>query len=402
MTDESPPKQAVASLLLLCGLPASGKSTFARTILDLHNKRCCQRRVGGSYGHGSEESDCNDTDDFPPENVPIVSRFDKIVLIDYDSIAQQELSFCSGKNGKSEDAGGTYDSNDLEAWRTSRVTALDNLKDTLLAHFSADNNASSLLIIMDDNFHLRSMRRDVYRTCQDTLSILPTPLSINDVSQNQISFSTVYFSTQLEVCLQRNSGREGKECIPVDVIERMAAVMEPPDDTKPYASFERFHVSVENTGNNFNEGMNIIKNNEVLNEIDQCLHKSLGSPILPKNELSKEEMDQLEQQRRQQQEETLKCQIQRIDQLLRKLVGAVGRVEKKRSREANDTRKSIMERSRKEDDLIALSDESVVNQFACLILGTEINSDWTELDNALVHSINRTFQEFLQDRSSKE
>merc|ERR1712176_292636 len=95
-----------------------------------------------------------------------------------------------------------------------------------------------------------------------------------------------------------------------------------------------------------------ILDNKVLYEIDDCLQKSLQSPIPPKNQLSQEEMARLEEQRTQQREETLKCQTQRIDQLLRKLVGAVGRADKKRSREANEARKSIMEGIRKRGDAI--------------------------------------------------
>mmetsp|Transcript_4196 Transcript_4196/g.9404 ORF Transcript_4196/g.9404 Transcript_4196/m.9404 type:complete len:146 (-) Transcript_4196:9-446(-) len=140
-----------------------------------------------------------------------------------------------------------------------------------------------------------------------------------------------------------------------------------------------------------------------MHSIDKCLQKSIQSPILPKNELSQEEIIQLEQQRIRQREETLKCQIQRIDLLLRKLVGAVGRVDKKRSREANEVRKLIMERIRKhdddDDDEGYWSDDSVVRNFACSMLCTEINDDWYyEMNNPLVRSMKVTFDEFQRDR----
>lgn len=373
-----PPSKLIASVCCMAGLPGSGKSSLARRIIDLHEQ---ERRNWPSC-----------TDSKHDHDAPGISRFDQIHIVDYDSITQQELTLCNcgiegAKNDNLDTQNTSFDSNDLEAWRNSRVRALEILKDALTKHFTGDGDASSLLILMDDNFHLRSMRRDVYRSCQEMLAMPPLK-SINERFPIQIGFSTVYFSTPVEVCLQRNNSRSGKERIPVDVINRMASAMETPDESKPYASFERFHVSIDNLDNEI-----------ILSEIDQCIHKSIQSPILPKKEISQEEIAKLEQQRIQQQEETLKCQMQRIDQLLRKLVGAVGRVEKKRSREANEIRKSIMERIRKQDDVVEMSDECVVQLFACSILDVEVNSAWLDLDNPLAQSIKYTVQEVQQDRS---
>lgn len=396
MIEQTPPtQQLIASVVLVCGLPASGKSTLARTLIDLHKQHCCNKQTNGH--EKSNNITCKDS-----HALPIVSRFDRILLINYDSIAQQEmLLLCNDKNNNSSnnELGSSlhpsFDSNELEAWRKSRGTALNTLKHSLATHFGAGDNASSLLVIMDDNFHLRSMRRDVYRTCQEILA-LP---SINQQhAQPQISFATVYFSTPLEVCIERNNMRSGKEHIPVDVIHRLASAMEPPDETKAYASFERFHVSIDNADTTDMA----INNKQILYEIDECIEKSLQSPILPKIESSQEEIELLELQRVQQREETSNCHIQRIDQLLRKLVGAVGRVDKKRTKEANDIRKSIMERIRKNNDMIDMSDDdSVAKQFACLMLGIEICDDWHDMDNPLVNCIKDALQQFQTERSNK-
>lgn len=371
----------------MVGLPGSGKSTVVRRLIayhEQHRERALSSCIGNKNSNHST-------------GIPVISRFEVILHIDYDALTQQGFRNSGGSDNIDLDPLKTslFDSTDLKAWRESRVKALESLKDTLINHFTCGNNTSSLLILMDDNFHLRSMRRDVYRTCQE---ILATPLTdTTDHSQPQISFSSVYLSIPLEVCLQRNSLRSGKERIPTDVIKRMASAIEPPDETKQYASFERFHVSIDNSVEILDADC-CLKDNQTLHAMDYCFKKAQQSPISPKNELSREEIAKLEHQRIHQREETLKCQIQQIDQLLRKLVGAVGRVEKKRSREANETRKMIMEDIRKRDP-IDTSNETVVQEFAGFILGSEMNSDWHCLENPLAQSINHAYQEFQRVRN---
>jgi tRNA uridine 5-carbamoylmethylation protein Kti12 len=351
---------SMASVCCMVGLPGCGKSTVARTIRDLHQN------------HSKHDA---------------TVLFGEIVIIDYDAITQQELIIQSGNNDGDKDTildphCTLFDSNDLAAWRKGRVTALEMLQDTLATHFTGGRNASTALIILDDNFHLRSMRRDIYRSCQDIVKMHP---------QATIGFSVVYFTTPLELCLQRNNLRSGKDRVPQDVLNRMASIIEPPDETKPSSSFERFHVTIDNAEDFFD--VNTIERN-IINEIFQCLSVSLESPILPKSDLSEEQIAQLEQKRIREREKTLKCEIQRIDQLLRKLVGAVGRVEKKRSREANEIRKSILEmitsagRAATDD----MGHDYIVQHFACSILGAEFHGDWHNLDNALVLSIKDAYQ----------
>jgi tRNA uridine 5-carbamoylmethylation protein Kti12 len=360
MANQLTPKTA-ASVCCMVGLPGCGKSTVARTLRGLlknHNNN----------------------------NEYVEPLFGEIVIIDYDAIAQQELGEQNSNNDGDEDTSldpdrTSFDSNELAAWRKGRVTAIEILKDTLVTHFTGGGNASTLLILLDDNFHLRSMRRDIYRSCQDIVKIIP---------QAKIGFSVVYFTTPLELCLQRNNMRSGNDRVPQDVINRMASIIEPPEETKPAASFEHFHVSIENADDTFDMNMT---GHKLSNEIYPCLLSSLESPILPKNELSEDQIAQLQHQRILQREETLKCEIQRIDQLLRKLVGAVGRVDKKRSREANVLRRSILEMIRQDNDVVKMEHDCIVQHFACSMLGTEFNSDWLYLDNALVLSIKEAYQE---------
>ncbi|KAL3791902.1 hypothetical protein HJC23_010762 [Cyclotella cryptica] len=370
MTSDSVPV-LYASVLLLCGLPGSGKSTLARTL------------------------------EFSSTN-----NYDKKLIIDYDEIALEETEqsliaivksdlalrdqateqgASTVDDGQNNTADSTlFDSNDLEAWRKSRIIAKRRLKDVLRAHFSSDEDissrAKSLLIIMDDNFHLRSMRRDIYRTCQEFLAELPT---------TTIGFVTVYVSTPLEVCLAQNNKREGKQRVPEVVIRRMADAMEPPDPSKPYGSFERFHATIHNAGNNDDSHPHHGTGASVMNQISQSLNDALSSPVLPKNELSAQEISQLEAEKVREREASLKCQMQRLDLLLRKLVGGVSRIDKSKSKSANEARKMILD-SFKSCNLEGADDESVVREFMSLVLG-----DVNDLDCPLVHSFRQTIDDFV-------
>ena len=344
--------QRRASILLLCGLPGSGKSSVAQNIVQAYSK-------------------CGDDDDSVgvKEDEFSLTQNDKVVIIEYDAI-EQDIRQQQKFDGK---CSSQFTSDDLDAWGKSRITALNVLKNTLSDHFCGsdnDNHASSLLIILDDNFHLRSMRRDIYRACQDFLTA---------ASEAIISFSVAYIKTPLHVCLERNNKRSGKQHIPHDIITRMDANIEPPDDSKPYTSFERFHVTIDNTiSDEFIQ--------EMLHNIDQCVKNALQSPVEAKKELTAEEIAQIQKEREFQRQQTNKCQVQRIDLLLRRLVGAVGKVDKKRSKEANDTRKVIIEKVRLEH---VTSEENVVQQFACKMIGIDVAENWQSANCPLTNEIQK-------------
>ncbi|KAL7456020.1 hypothetical protein ACHAWC_007546 [Mediolabrus comicus] len=173
----------------------------------------------------------------------------------------------------------------------------------------------------------------------------------------------------------------------------MDATIEPPDDSKPYASFERFHVTIDNTASDLKF------NQEMLHTIDQCVNNAFQSPVEAKKELTSEEITQIQTEKEFQRQQTSKCQVQRIDLLLRRLVGAVGKVDKKRSKEANDTRKAIIEKVRLEHTTGVTSDENVVQQFACKMLGIDLAENWQSGNCPLTNEIQHSFQEFLSSTS---
>ena len=337
-----------ACVLLFCGLPGSGKSTLVQKL--------------------SETSDKN---------------YEKIEVIDYDKLANdmntfQETHVLSSQESKISHQEISFNSNDLEAWRKSRVVALDNLKHLLYSHFSDASKTISLLLMMDDNFHLKSMRREIYRTCQNIVTEI----------EATIGFVTLYVSTPTEVCIEQNSRREGKQCVPDDVIRKMAEVMEPPDPTKPYGSFEKFHLTIDCQENEDNAS--------VLQQFDMCSKDAIKSPVPPRTELSAEELAQVESEKARQRDANQKCRLQRLDQLLRKLVGIVGKTDRSKSKIANEARKKIIDR-RKTDRLESFNDESLVDDFISLIL--ENNAD-PNSDSKLAHSIREAYNDLVINKAN--
>ena len=89
-----------ASILLLCGLPGSGKSTTARTI-----SKCFQHSRNRKMNGSEVDKKCiHDIDEHnhQSKNSLYTSRFDKILLIEYDAIVEQELVRRSTQQGTKE------------------------------------------------------------------------------------------------------------------------------------------------------------------------------------------------------------------------------------------------------------------------------------------------------------
>jgi hypothetical protein len=81
---------------------------------------------------------------------------------------------------------------------------------------------------------------------------------------------------------------------------------------------------------------------------------------------------------------------------LRKLVGAVGKVDKSKSKAANEARKKILEDCKSVSNL---GDDFLFNSFIQM-LGFVSNSRRDDTDNPLVCSILQTFDEFVTNRAS--
>ncbi|KAL7461998.1 hypothetical protein ACHAXS_003424 [Conticribra weissflogii] len=402
---------STASILLLSGLPGCGKSSLAKEIIDVHNQRHKDHRK----------------DEKTHSAGICLSRFDRIVLIDYDAIADMKADATAaterntvriaGRNGENE-AYHSFESGDLWSWRKSRVQALDTLRNELITHFAKrqDRNCrqkqNNLLVIMDDNFHLRSMRRDVYKACQDVISKIQqsgdiseigfSPHGTNNRDKNRnndlqppiIGFSVLYISTPIELCIMRNNARSGKERVPTEVINRMATTIEPPDTSKPGTSFEKFNIAI----NPYHVNCNSCDNqSSVVNKIQSILEQAINSPVSSKEELTPEQLAEMEKEKQRVKEDTLMCRLHQIDLLLRKLVGAVGRIDKKNSKKANDARKRILKQVKQDNssfEVLERDTEAIALDFACDVMGMKNITVWEDFgDDLIALSIQDSFRD---------
>jgi len=298
------------------------------------------------------------------------------------------------------------------------------LRTELISHFSkrfdenCEKKQKNLLVVMDDNFHLRSMRRDVYKTCQDVLSVIQPPGDISEIdfpphatsnrTKNRnnnfkppiIGFSVLYISAPIQLCIMRNSSRSGKERVPTEVINRMATRIEPPDGSKPRNFFEKFNITI----NPYHFKCDSCdKQSKVVGKIQTILEQAINSPVPPKEELTPQQVAEMEKEKDLLREETLMCRLHQIDLLLRKLVGAVGRVDKKNCKKANDARKRIVKQMKQDNssfEVLKSNNEVVALDFACDVTGLKNVRVWEDFgDDSVALSIQDSFRDFISKNS---
>ena len=317
------------SVLLLCGIPGSGKSSLCRSI---------------SEHYAAEESSLH---------------FHKILQIEYDAITSRLV--VSGSQDKNQIFAepdenlekACLSSIELEAWRETRTVALNLLRDELLSAVQVRTNERDemkpwpyrVLIIMDDNFHLRSMRRDVYKVCQRFVDRLLKENEKNDQDKNDvqnttytdssmgIGMSTVFVNQSLEICINNNENRLGTaNYISQRIITNMYQTMEVPDGKKH--KFESCSIDTSAFGINAQS----TNSHEFFLLLANTMSSSvLQYPILPRlppamtpEEIEKERLA------------TLQSTMHQVDLILRAFVGATCRTNTKFGKVANAARKSII------------------------------------------------------------
>jgi hypothetical protein len=346
------------SVLLLCGLPGSGKSTLARTIVD-HYRFSSTDATTGDAGTGGDD------------NGPSSDSFDKVVYIEYDEITNTILQEKKKINNESNIDVSLTDQEEeeeltllvdcLEAWRQTRYEALrrfQNELELLLAKTCLScrtqsindtaycNEQSSplsfpmsyrILIVMDDNFHLRSMRRNVYKICQSILEQTNHDCQDNNDIQTlqenplQIGFVTIHVNTPLEKCIDNNEQRIGtKRYVPPRIIQKMYHSMEPPNGEK--VNFEK--ASMDTCALKVDPAC---PNGIFYQHLESLLKQYfvVASVVVDSN---KKDLKAIEQDRL----ATFKSITHRIDLMLRSLVASVCRINKKYGKCANHARKIIL------------------------------------------------------------
>ena len=281
----------VTTVVVLVGLPGSGKSTIARHL--------CQTRQSS-------------------------------VHIEYDAVAAS-LS----------------EEDDLAAWRRSRTAAVEDLKKHL--------KESPHLIVLDDNFHLRSMRKDIYQICRNHV-----------VNGMAIYFGVAFIETPVEICLDRNAKRGGRNRVGDDTITKMSATLEAPDTSKsPWDS-----TSIRFRGDT----------GDLRDIYDWLCNLENGTPLtcpLPAEIVSQEP---LEDRRL----ENLKSRVHHYDQIFRKGVGHVARLDKHSAGVANLARKKLIQELRAGDDKPSVV---AVDEFCGTVCEGWSNEEKEKLRAALLASL---------------
>jgi tRNA uridine 5-carbamoylmethylation protein Kti12 len=263
--------------------------------------------------------------------------FGRIVHIEYDSVAREMQEHQSLATATTADSNAVEVLNDesLEAWRSSRKVSLQRLEEELENHFEA-NDGTRLLVIMDDNFHLRSMRKDVYRTCQ---------LSHAAVANSRLFFCIVWMDTPVDQCLERN--RQRRPRIPDCIISGMS--LESPNVQK--ACWEQGSIRLHAC---YDPSL-------VLQEIQENSH--VVAPPLPPPPVDPERIEKERQK-------TRESALHQYDGCLRSWVGAVARIRRSDTGKANKTRKNILQKLRERQDTV---DATLVVEWFL-----EVLVDWTE------------------------
>ena len=189
------------------------------------------------------------------------------------------------------------------------------------------NNNDNTVILMDDNFHLRGMRKQIHR-----LLLL---------KYESIRFGILYMQTPIEICLERNRNRPGRRRVPDDIIMKMHAVLEPPraawevDSTKMIVNCTFSNISSKDDRLDGTPTPTPTTFDEIVDFIEKC-------PIIVELPPEADAIADLEQQAADR-TKTLESQIHNMDKLCRSYVGRVAKFDKTYAKAANAARKKLMQ-----------------------------------------------------------
>jgi tRNA uridine 5-carbamoylmethylation protein Kti12 len=316
MKEERPSSSVV--VLLMCGLPASGKSSLAKRVREQVQ---VQSKSSNNLYHANRDR----------------FRISTCHLIEYDAL--QESLLADG------------DTDTLEAWRQTRSVALQDFQRVLTECVTIvettdvhELSLSSSLVILDDNFHLPSMRKQVYQTCQ---KVVASHVHVHDNSNSSVHvyFGIVYVDTPVELCLERNQQRQrhgqraqGVMPVPNDVIRKMQDTLQPPP--VPNAFWEQAAAVLHFDGSNETEQHDKVQ--RVL-EFAATLWQQQESKVPPPVDPAVEQ-ERLAAERKR----TAASIAHLMDQSLRQLVSVVAQVRPAAASHANRMRQACLQQAKKE------------------------------------------------------
>ena len=297
------------TVILFGGLPASGKSTLARNIQEYYYMLN------------------NNTNK-------------KVIHLEYDAL-EDEIVSKQQQQDEGEDR--------ILAWNQARYVAVQNLERIIAKHQKdddMDNNndnhdETSLVILLDDNFHLRGMRKQIHRKL----------LNIKNRHDKNIRFGIIWMDTDLEMCLERNSNRQQqpqqpqpqqRRNIEKHVIQKMNRVMELPT--------------------NYWEGYWIYGNQVTFSNLIDFIENCDDIQDVKEEDDDDHDPEQQERDRK----KTLDNLRHSCDKLLRSWVGKVAKYDKSLASSANIARKELLVLL-KDDNDSSSTEEQLLTSFLDLI-----------------------------------
>ena len=340
------------SVVLLAGLPASGKSTLARKLKRRFNED------DEAMGDPRTEKKAADGRAIP-----------RLLHIEYDDL---EDSLLSSLDMERDDVDGN--TNEIEnrrrnAWNLARHRAVEQMEEAIRvfrARGASRTSPSPLVtndtvILMDDNFHLRGMRKQIHRLL---------------LNYRPIRFGILQLGTSLDICLERNRERSGRRKIPSEVIEKMSTSFEPPRMAWEVSSTKTILDS------NFSEN-DCERFEEIVKFIQDC-PDIVDLPCDSTDELG------LEQQASDR-AKTRQNEVHTLDKLLRSYVGRVAKFDKSLAKKANLGRKSVME----EFKAGRIDTTSIIDVFLDLLVPINFSST-NQKDSDMSFKIRSSLRDILE------
>jgi tRNA uridine 5-carbamoylmethylation protein Kti12 len=346
------------TVVLLCGLPGSGKSSLAKWLvarckgpttdvchveydavegeLLLYYEQAIMTASKNGVNNSKDHKEVDGSDDYPKST---------------------KKYFDPKKNN--DDAETDFS---REIWKRSRSRSLEVLNE----HLESPQQKQHKIIIMDDNFHLRSMRREIYKLCQDRQIVA------DETPCKSIYFLILWLDVSKECCLERNQQRERQ--VPAEVVERMSGTLEPPGKEhweQYYLKLQDVPVFLDNADSKKQQqDATDLTAERILEFITVDCQTNKISPVPPPPPPI--DLEQLEEERR----KTRESWLHSWDQRLRSWVGAVAKVSRRDTPKANKARKQLLQRLRQEQQ--DQHNEVPTNSQIATWFLEELSVQWTE------------------------